>query len=343
MNGGKKRGNKGKKMLIGIGMLIFPYYISAQWCIDQSRYNEWLCNHVPGAKSACSAPKTIGNFPNEESCNRARKNALPNDFRWQEYTRCIPCGNTSTPDENYYLPSQSQQNEEEKLIETIRAQASKIEEERRQYVLSLKNQKEKDQKEIGETASELLNQMKESTAPPSRMQLQLALEQAFCAAYYSVESAKKVSLKKISGDLDAEAESMRNEASIGFDKEGAPCPPLPFSVPEVNDPSFEKFSEAITQFNLIENESKAVLQKITEQKENLKKITRKQEDLEKKVKNLNSEEIPVQQHETEKDIAKQLEELTREAEEQKKVTELLEKEVNDLATRFDAVVQRLKE
>jgi hypothetical protein len=63
----------------------------------------------------------------------------------------------------------------------------------------------------------------------------------------------------------------------------------------------------------------------------------------KKVKKLNAEEIPAQQHETEKDIAKQLEELTNEAEEQKKVTELLEKEVNDIATRFDAIVQRLKE
>ena len=345
MNGGKISNNM-KKTLTGIILFVFPFYVSSQWCIDQSKYNEWLCGHVPGAGSACNAPKTVGNFPDSQSCDRVRRSALPNDFRWQENTHCIQCGSTSKPNDTYYTPTQSQQNEEEELVKSIRTQATKIEEERQKYMLSLSTEKEKKQKEIQNIATELSNQMKVSSAPPTtRAQLQTALEQAYCASYHAIKAAENESMGKIDDDLETEAENMRNEASIGFDKEGSPCPPLSISVPEVSDPSFEKFSEALTQFNLIENESKALRQKIAQEKEILQKILHQQEDLQKKVeKPIEKKETSVQQQESgSSDIAKQLEELTKDAENQKKTTEELEKEINSLQSRFDALIQSLKE
>ena len=344
MNGGKISNNM-KKALTGIILFVFPFYVSSQWSIDQSKYNEWLCRHVPGAGSACNAPKTVGNFPDAQSCDRVRRSALPNDFRWQENTHCIQCGSTSKPNETYYTPTQSQQSEEEELVKSIRNRAAKIEEERQKYMLSLTTEKENEQKETHNTAAELFNQMKVSSAPMTRPQLQTALEQAYCASYHAINAAKIEFLGKIDGDLETNAENMRNEASIGFDKEGSPCPPLSISVPDVSDPSFEKFSEALTQFNLIENESIALRQKIAQEDEILQKIVHQQEDLQKKVeKPIEEKEIQAQKQESgSSDIAKQLEELTKEAEKQKKTTEELEKEINGLQSRFDALVQSLKE
>jgi hypothetical protein len=120
-----------RKYNFGLSITIL-FFISditmAQYCIDQSNYTQWLCNNVKGAQQACSAPRFVGNFPNLSACETARKDTLPNDFRWQSMTKCVECG-PSIPSFKQPHPARENLNqknlEEERLTEKIRQEAER--------------------------------------------------------------------------------------------------------------------------------------------------------------------------------------------------------------------------
>jgi len=176
----------------------------AQYCIDQSNYTQWLCNNVKGAQQACSAPRFVGNFPNLSACETARKNTLPNDFRWQSMTKCVECG-PSIPSFKQPHPAQENLNqknlEEERLTEKIRQEAERTEEARKEYLKDLHQKKDN---EYPKMMIELYDKMK--TSPPPKRSKEVFTKDS-CSGNISIGDLKK---------RLAELERTRDDAEKGI-------------------------------------------------------------------------------------------------------------------------------
>lgn len=70
-------------------LLAFSGLSAADWQIDQSRYNAYLCTQVRVAQ-ACAAPARVGQFATRQECEAARtRGHLGSDQQWLMRTQCV--------------------------------------------------------------------------------------------------------------------------------------------------------------------------------------------------------------------------------------------------------------
>lgn len=269
----------------------------AYWQIDQSEFNNFLCNTVREYK-ACSAPSLVGKFNTYLECESARKKILPNDIHWQRKTRCV--GYDEKPASSYTQPQQPNYQEEiERYRQELILEQQESQLQKEQYLREL------EQKRIQEIQrlKSLSYQMKTSPPPISHSQKEAyrkTLNQAHCTAYNLIQ-VSEMALKgnfEISENLLTDLERIREKAGEGFDdKVSTKCPKnLEFTIPEPKmsieeDPIYKNYKE-ITQsvldlFLEIQasfEEFKLNQEKKKEIQENTAKIENKLQNLKKKIK-----------------------------------------------------------
>ena len=289
--------------------LSFDYVFAQQYCIYQRDFNQWLCNNVRGAQQACYAPDYVGNFPDYNSCENARKSALPYDVRWQRMSRCVPCGSSREPSSQQPQP-EPRNSEQEKLVEEVRREAQKQQDAREQYVKSLLQEKEQKNREFKEEVFKLSSQMKTSPPPMNsfqKEQYKKALEQAYCAAYTSIKAAE-IALQgkfEISKNLITDLENIKATAGAGFDTEYSgkllsSCPKdINFKIPDVRM-SIEKDPQYVKYIEIAKN-VQALIPKIEANFNELQTIQEKKEQAKKKIKEV---EAKIEKVKKDKDKAK---------------------------------------
>jgi hypothetical protein len=288
-----------KILTLGIFVLLsFSYAFAQQYCVYQRDFNQWLCNNVRGAGQACYAPDYVGKFPDFNSCENARRSALPYDFRWQEMTRCVPCGPSEPlPQKPQYQQGSEQHNlEKKRLTEKIREEAIKEQVVREQHVKSLQQKKEQEFKNM---VSELSSQMKTSHPPMNsiqREQYKKALEQAYCVAYTSLKAAEMAIQGEfeISKKLLTNLENMRASAEQVFDGNNnlASCPKPDFNIPDVKmsverDLRYVKYNEITETVRALIPKIEANFKKLQTVQEKKKEAEKKRKEADTKIKELN--------------------------------------------------------
>jgi hypothetical protein len=169
-----------------LGFLYFsPITSYAYWEIDRSEFIRFLCKYEP---RACNAPSRWGRFATYQECENTRRNALPNDVRWQNKTRCVGYDEPSRS----YTPSQQpdfQQQQEEELRQQLILQQQEAQQEKERYIkeLELKLAEEIKRYKL------LSNNMKTSSPPipqSKKEEYRKILKQANCIAYNSIQAAE---------------------------------------------------------------------------------------------------------------------------------------------------------
>ncbi len=253
-------------------VISFGYAFAQQYCIYQRDYNQWLCNNVRGAQQACYAPDYAGKFSDFNSCENTRRSALPYDFRWQSYTRCVPCGaSESLPQRPQYQQPDLEEDKWQKFREELE-EAAKV---AKQYAQSLQQKKEQEFKSM---VSELRSQMKIS--------YKKALEQAYCVAYTSLQAAAMAIQGEfeISKNLLTNIENMRASAGQLFDGNNilTSCPKPDFHIPDVK--MFVEKDPRYVQYNKITETVRALIPKIEANFKELQKVQEKIKEAEEKKK-----------------------------------------------------------
>lgn len=332
--------------VFGIWFFIVPSLLgtSAQkYCIDRSAYLRWLCNNVRGAEQACWESPLIGNYPDYDSCERARKSTLPNDYRWQSMTKCVSCGTDNSGAESRQKPSREEEKESEasrmkmeevkqKIMEMVERTKEREEIERKLRADYIKNEIEKEREQAAIMGNQILKDIKISSPPVSSLQksaYKRSLEHAACVAYTSIVAAE-LALQgsfELSNNLVTELEKTRDLSSAGFDdNRKLLCPeemrlevPQVYSVVEA-DPQYIRFNEITKSVQVLMPRMESNYKRLLE----VKKI---KDDNEKKLNELN---------EKEKELVVKAESV-KSSEEKNKLTGLLEK---TQALRKEAEAQR---
>lgn len=337
-----------KKILLG-AFIFFTLSISAfgeEYCIDQSRYMRWLCNNVPGAREACYAPPKIGKFLSREGCEKARLRALPNDFRWQQMTECVPCGpsikSPSTPPHELKGEDKAQEEIEKVKRDIIEAEAS-----RNRYLKILEEEKQEKSHEFKGGLEELSGKIKISSPPMTsleRERYKKALEEAYCMAFISVQAAREALNGKVdvSKNLISDLERTRASAEKGIDDRiSGLCPKeIKLKIPEVNV-SIEKDSQYRLFREITTTVTTSLIPRIEMNYEKIRELGEKKKGVEKRMLRI-KEEVKKARNEIERkellaeeeDLEKKMSELLEEVKTQEKQAEELRKEIESMESKL---------
>lgn len=366
---------KGILFIVTLSIFITTGLTYAQDSLSECRvymgdYNNYLCK-IPGAQKACSEPRYLNIvFPGRKSCEEYIQRKCPAyDFRCRQMVRCECTQKPQKRKEVYQAPSSSPQydaelrayinetleilppKDRERLLWSLKDQSSPIyikiicdafrhSVETKAYESILREEEALQKEKIKKAKEDLIKNKRiviVSSPPMTPERLKKVLTQAYCAAYWSIQAAKReVFSNVITGNLETDLEKVRDEASKGFDKEGSPCPPIPLSIPEVGDPAFKNLSEAITQFNQISNKARELNQQIKEKKNTLKEVEKKHKDIEQRIK------VQEQIGASDEDLLRQAQELLKKSEQEKKEAEKLNEELNNLESSFNQIIHNLK-
>jgi hypothetical protein len=320
--------------VFGIWFFIVPSLpgTSAQkYCIDRSAYLRWLCNNVRGAEQACWESPLIGNYPDYDSCERARKSTLPNDYRWQSMTKCVSCGTDNSGAESRQKPSREEEKESEanrmiiaevkqKMEEMVERKKEREEIERKLRADYIKNEIEKEREQAAIMGNQILKDIKISSPPVSSLQksaYKRSLEHAACVAYTSIVAAELAMQGsfELSNNLVTELEKTRDLSSAGFDdNRKLLCPEeMSLEVPQVY--SVVEADPQYIRFNEITKSVQVLMPRIESNYKRLLEVKKIKDDNEKKLKELN---------EKEKELVVKAESV-KSSEEKNTITGLLEK------------------
>lgn len=337
-----------KKILLG-GFSLFALSISAfgeEYCIDQSKYMRWLCNNVPGAREACYAPPKIGRFPSREGCEKARLRSLPNDFRWQQMTECVPCGPSvkSSPTSPHALKGGDKSQEE---IEKTKRDLMEVEASRDRYLKILEEEKQEKSREFKGGLEELSGKIKISSPPMTsleRERYKKALEEAYCMAFISVQAAREALNGKVevSKNLISDLEHTRASGERGVDDRiSGLCPKeIKVKIPEVKV-SIEKDSQYRLFREITTTVTTSLIPRIEMNYKRIRELGEKKKGVEKRILRI-KEEVKKARNETERkellaeeeDLEKKMSELLEEVKTQEKQAEELRKEIESLESKL---------
>ncbi len=318
----------------------------AQYYIDVSEYNRWLCNNVKGAEQACYAQPCQGNFQTREACEAALAQAkarLSYDARFQRMVYCKQIGDYSeTKPSRPYLQERSNQVEQE--VEEIRQEAFKQEDLRRNYIKEF--QKENIRNEILELSTQI-----KITPPPmsqsDKERYKKALKDAWCIAYNSVQSAKLALSGNISvsGELETDLERLRSQAGEGFDK----LSKCPHGIePQFKIPEIKMAIEKDEQYKLLTDIQSTIQKLLPEIEKNIfkkKELKAKKEKIQEDLRTVEEQINQTKDKQTKEKLTKQKDDLLaqalateKEAEEQEKISKELEMKVKNAEEKLNQFI-----
>jgi hypothetical protein len=287
--------------LIFLGFLFFsPIPSYAYWEIDQSEFNNWLCQSSRKHYSQfCNAPARVGKFATYQQCENARRKV--SDAAWLKRTRCVGYDEPSRS----YTPSQQpnfEQQQEEELRqqrERLKLEQQKAQQEKERYI------KELEQKRAEEVQRyKLLSNNMRISSPPipqsQKKEYKKILKQANCIAYNSIQAVELV-LKgnfEISKNILTNLEILAEKTKAGIDdRTSINCPGnIEFNIPEpkmsVDQDSVYKSYQEITQSvsNLFleiqanNEEAKIIQDKKQRLQKEMEQLKNELKDLQKKIK-----------------------------------------------------------
>ncbi len=287
--------------LIFLVFLFFsPIPSNAYWEIDQSEFNNWLCQSSrKHYYQFCNAPSRVGRFATYQECEDVRRKH--SEISWLRRTRCV---GYDEPSRSFTPPQQPnfQQQQEEELRqqrERLKLEQQKAQQEKERYTKKLE---QKRAEEI-QRYKLLSNNMKISSPPMPQSQKEehnKILKQVNCIAYNSIQAAE-LALKgnfEISKNILTNLEIMTDKAKTGFnDKTSIDCPGnIEFNIPEpkmsIDQDSVYKSYQEITQSvsNLIleiqanNEESKIIQNKKQRLQKEMEQLKNQLKDLQKKIK-----------------------------------------------------------